>query len=410
MVDLVAVLHHTLVEQCRILDLPPDLRVDHQLTGSEDRIHIGVHFFRICYTEQHIAICIVLAVGQAQIRCIGILLLHQSQAAKMEVEQRIYPRLALILILLCQICPAGFCRLHKKMTADIGRHLLTQQGQCLLIHAVFCAPAYQRRKIVFGGSQQTFKFCAEAVIQQVEEQAGQIFALLGRRLQCLCDLAQVFIQRLHPAQRQVIRELVDAGKQGMQSRVALALAPQIAFQLLCSAGGKELVHGRDEVEQAVQLTAVMDAGSAIRKQFGVDHPAGLHTAQVTHTASCCYQKHRRVPHAAGKINGEGIFRFNFSQQQRDSPELCLVVHAVRYRDHHKPLCRNARRRQEYIPEIFHGGAGFPVRQMHGRAGAHQLTAQCQNTVQTFLVLFQLQNRRFIGLGMNVRIFAEGAHI
>ena len=178
---------------------------------------------------------------------------------------------------------------------------------------MFCAPAYQRRKIVFGGSQQTFKFCAEAVIQQVEEQAGQIFALLGRRLQCLCDLAQVFIQRLHPAQRQVIRELVDAGKQGMQSRVALALAPQIAFQLLCSAGGKELVHGRDEVEQAVQLTAVMDAGSAIRKQFGVDHPAGLHTAQVTHTASCCYQKHRRVPHAAGKVDGKGIFRFNFSQ-------------------------------------------------------------------------------------------------
>ena len=196
----------------------------------------------------------------------------------------------------------------------------------------------------------------------------------------------------------------------MQSRVAFALAPQVAFQLLCSAGGKELVHGRDEVEQAVQLTAVMDAGSTIRKQFGVDHPAGLHTAQVAHTASCCYQKHRRVPHAAGKINGKGIFRFNFSQQQRDCPELRLIVHAVRHRDHYKPLCRNARRRQEYIPEILHGGAGFPVRQMHGRAGTHQLTAQRQNTVRTFLVLFQLQNRRFVGLGMNVRIFAEGAHI
>ena len=204
MVDLVAVLHHTLVEQCRVLDLPPDLRVDHQLTGSENGIHIGMHFFGICHAKQHIAICIVLAVGQAQIRCIGILLLHQSQAAEMEVEQRIYPRLALILILCRQICPAGFRGLHKKMTADIGRHLLAQQGQCLLVHAVFCAPAYQRRKIVFRGSQQTFKFCAEAVIQQVEEQAGQIFALLGRRLQCLCDLAQVFIQSLYPAQRQVI--------------------------------------------------------------------------------------------------------------------------------------------------------------------------------------------------------------
>ena len=204
MVDLVAVLHHTLVEQCRVLDLPPDLRVDHQLTGSEDRIHISVHFFGICHAKQHIAICIILAVGQAQIRCIGILLLHQSQAAEMEVEQRIHPRLALILILFCQICPAGFRGLHKKVTADIGRHLLAQQCQCLLVHAVFCAPAYQRRKIVFGGSQQTFKFCAEAVIQQVEEQAGQIFALLGRRLQCLCDLAQVFIQSLYPAQRQVI--------------------------------------------------------------------------------------------------------------------------------------------------------------------------------------------------------------
>ena len=38
------------------------------------------------------------------------------------------------------------------------------------------------------------------------------------------------------------------------------------------------------------------------------------------------------------------------------------------------------------------------------------TAQRQNTVRPFLVLFQLQNCRFIGLGMNVRIFAEGAHI
>lgn len=89
MVDLVAVLHHALVEQCRILDLPPDIRVDHQLTGSENGIHIGVHFFRIGYAEQHIAVCIVLAVGQAQIRCIGILLLHQSQPAEMEVEQRV---------------------------------------------------------------------------------------------------------------------------------------------------------------------------------------------------------------------------------------------------------------------------------------------------------------------------------
>ena len=97
----------------------------------------------------------------------------------------------LILILCCQICPASFCGLHKKMTADIGRHLLAQQCQCLLVHTVFCTPAYQRRKIVFGGSQQTFKFCAEAVIQQVEEQAGQIFALFGRCLQCLRDLAQV---------------------------------------------------------------------------------------------------------------------------------------------------------------------------------------------------------------------------
>ena len=272
-----------------------------------------MHFFGICHAKQHIAICIILAVGQAQIRCIGILLLHQSQPAEMEVEQRIYPRLALILILFCQICPAGFRGLHKKMTADIGRHLLAQQCQCLLVHAVFCAPAYQRRKIVFGGSQQTFKFCAEAVIQQVEEQAGQIFALLGRRLQCLCDLAQVFTQRLYPAQRQIIRELVDAGQQSVQSRVAFALAPQVAFQLLCSTCGKELVHRRDEVKQAVQLTAVMDAGSTIWKQFGIDHPASFHTAQVTHTASCCYQKHRRVPHAAGKVDGKGIFRFNFSQ-------------------------------------------------------------------------------------------------
>lgn len=65
-----------------------------------------------------------------------------------------YPRLSLILILCRQICPAGFCGLHKKMTADIGRHLLTQQCQCLLIHAVFCAPAYQRRKIVFGATSK----------------------------------------------------------------------------------------------------------------------------------------------------------------------------------------------------------------------------------------------------------------
>ena len=148
-----------------------------------------MHFFGICHTKQHIAICIILAAGQTQIRCVGILLLHQSQAAEMEVEQRIYPCLALIQILCRQICPAGFCGLHKKMTADIGRHLLAQQGQRLLIHSMFCAPAYQRRKIVFGGSQQTFKFRAETVIQQVEEQAGQIFAFFGRRLQCLCDLA-----------------------------------------------------------------------------------------------------------------------------------------------------------------------------------------------------------------------------
>ena len=69
MVDLVAVLHHALVEQCRILDLPPDIWVDHQLAGSEDHIHIVVHFFRIGYAKQHIAICIIFILGQTQIGC-----------------------------------------------------------------------------------------------------------------------------------------------------------------------------------------------------------------------------------------------------------------------------------------------------------------------------------------------------
>ena len=44
----------------------------------------------------------------------------------MEVEQRVHPRLALVLHLRCQILPAFGGGLHKNMLADIFRHLLAQ--------------------------------------------------------------------------------------------------------------------------------------------------------------------------------------------------------------------------------------------------------------------------------------------
>ena len=130
----------------------------------------------------------------------------------------------------------------------------------------------------------------------------------------------------------------------------------------------------------------MDAGSPVRAQLRIDHSAGLHASQVPHTPGSCHQQHGSVPHTTRKVDGKGIFCFDFTQQQRDRPELRLIIHAVRHRNHHKPLCRNIHGRQEHIPEILYSGAGFSVRQMHGRFGVHQLTAQCQNVVRAFFVL------------------------
>ena len=59
MIDLVAVLHHALIEQGSLLQLRADDRVDDQLPRGKHHIQIVVHFCIICYAEQHIAFCIV---------------------------------------------------------------------------------------------------------------------------------------------------------------------------------------------------------------------------------------------------------------------------------------------------------------------------------------------------------------
>ena len=69
MIDLVAVLHHALVVQGGPLQLRADGRVDDQLFGVKYPIQIFVHFFIVCYAEQHVAARIILTFGQAQISC-----------------------------------------------------------------------------------------------------------------------------------------------------------------------------------------------------------------------------------------------------------------------------------------------------------------------------------------------------
>ena len=293
------------------------------------------------------------------------------------------------------------------MLADIFRHLLAQQGQRLLVHPVLGAPAHQCRQRLFAGGKQLCKLGTETVFQQLEEQVGQVLALLGRLFQRLIDLVQIVVQFLHPAQRQIFRELVDAGQQRVQHRVFFALAPQIALQFLRGAGGEELVHGGNKVEQIIQLGAVM-RDRLFPAQLRIDHPAGLHFAQVPHTAGSGHQQHGSVPHATGKVDGKGVPFVDLFQQLRDGLKLLfLVIHAVRHFDHHQPFFRDAHPAQR-IAEIFQRGAGAAVRHFHHSFFAHRLAAQCQNAVRGLLFLYQVPHRALVGLGLVVRVFR--AHI
>ena len=178
------------------------------------------------------------------------------------------------------------------------------------------------------------------------------------------------------------------------------------------AGGEERVHGGNKVEQTIQLGAVANNWLS-PAQFCINHPAGLHIAQVPHAAGSDHQQHGHVPHTAGKVNEKGVLLFDFFQQLRDGLKLCFFVHTVRHLDHHQPFCRDVHLGQKAIPEVFQRGAGAAVRHLF-RFFAHPLAAQCQNAVRGLPFLYQISHRALVGLGLglgpDLRVLVENAHI
>ena len=61
-------------------------------------------------------------------------------------------------------------------------------------------------------------------------------------------------------------------------------------------------------------------------QLRIDHPAGLHFAQVPHTAGSGHQQHGSVPHATGKVDGKSVPFVDLFQQLRDGLKLLFSRH------------------------------------------------------------------------------------